>query len=66
MNGWKNYKTWAIANELQNDEYLYTAMCKYQKPTYKGFIEWTGLTDKRWFSKKLAYAELDELIVTEE
>lgn len=71
MNGWKNYQTWTVWNELSNDEGTYRAACDFMR-TYKGrapystfIIRYVGKDAKtyggvKWLGSRLDYPRLNE------
>ncbi len=70
-NGWTNWATFTIGNNILNDEGLYNMARNYERgavyPTWKGFIENAGLEGLYLegvsvFDGNLDYTELDEVI----
>jgi hypothetical protein len=73
-NGWKNYQTWSVANELNND--MYCLACDYAEwrkeqrriISYNGFISWAGIDNDRTYDgvrfddKRVSRTELNELL----
>ena len=55
FNGWTNYETWAISLMLNNDYWVYVAMCEFmakwdendRRSPYMAFIEHRGISTCR-------------------
>lgn len=74
-NGWANYETWNVALYINNESGLYFAAREFMLGTWKdarepylGFVRWMGMANERtadnirYVSRKLDYAELNEMM----
>ena len=74
-NGWKNRQTWNCALWIGNDEPLYRAAvdfvkkAKRKRGVYSRFIRALGMESERtpdniaWLGSKLAYRDLDDMMM---